>query len=70
MFFAEPTSSTLTVVGALVLPKLSTLFDNDVTAEVSAEYVGALYKLLDNELEDTVGLVSLAVLVVELYELT
>ena len=70
MFLAEPTSSTFTVVGAFVLPMLSMLFVSEVTADVSAEYVGALDKLLVNELDDTVGLVSLAVLVVLLYELT
>ena len=70
MFFAEPTSSTLTVVVPLELPKLSTLLDNELTADARALFDGALYKLLDIMLDDTVGAVSLAMLDVELYELT
>ena len=70
MFLADPTSSTLTVVVPLELPKLSTLLDNELTADARALFDGALYKLLDTMLDDTVGAVSLAMLEVELYELT
>ena len=70
MFFAEPTSSTLTVVAPLELPKLSTLLDNELTADARALFDGALYKLRGAMLDDTVGAVSLAMLEVELYELT